>query len=60
MSSFSPGADQIEARERLQSLVEDALAKLEAGVLPDSIEREKIDFKEEARTTRARWHSQRG
>jgi ATP-dependent DNA helicase RecG len=46
--SFSPGADQIEARERLEALVEGALAKLAAGALPDGIEREQIDFKEEA------------
>jgi ATP-dependent DNA helicase RecG len=48
MSSFSPGADQIEARERLETLVDGALAKLGAGTLPDGIEREQIDFKEEA------------
>lgn len=48
MSSFSPGADQVEARERLEVLVDAALAKLGAGVLPDAIEREQIDFKEEA------------
>ena len=48
MSSFSPGADQVEARERLEVLVDGALAKLGAGVLPDAIEREQIDFKEEA------------
>lgn len=48
MSSFSPGADQIEARELLEALVEGALAKLASGMLPDAIEREKIDFKEEA------------
>ena len=48
MSSLSPGADQIEARARLAALVESALAKLEAGALPDAIEREQIDFKEEA------------
>ena len=35
MPSFSPGADQIEARERLEALVEGALAKLAAGALPD-------------------------
>ncbi|MGH3252453.1 MAG: DUF5635 domain-containing protein [Trebonia sp.] len=48
VSSFSPGADQVEARARLEALVEGALAKLAAGVLPDAIEREQIDFKEEA------------
>lgn len=48
MSSFSPGADQIESRERLETLVEDALAKLEAGALPGGVEREHLDFKEEA------------
>ena len=48
MSSFSPGADQVEARERLEVLVDGALVKLGAGVLPDAIEREQIDFKEEA------------
>lgn len=48
MSSFSPGADQIEARERLETLVDDVLAKLGAGVLPGGIEREQLDFKEEA------------
>lgn len=48
MSSFSPGADQIEARERLEALVDGALAKLGVGALPDGIEREQIDFKEEA------------
>jgi ATP-dependent DNA helicase RecG len=48
VSSFSPGADQIEARARLEELVEGALAKLAAGALPDAIEREQIDFKEEA------------
>lgn len=45
---FSPGADQIEARERLEALVDGALAKLAAGAPPDDIEREQIDFKEEA------------
>jgi ATP-dependent DNA helicase RecG len=48
VSSFSPGADQIEARERLEALVDGALAKLAAGLRPDDIEREQIDFKEEA------------
>jgi ATP-dependent DNA helicase RecG len=48
MPSFSPGADQVESRERLEALVEGALAKLGAGGLPDGIEREHIDFKEEA------------
>ena len=48
MSSFSPGADPVEARKRLEALVDAALAKLGAGVLPDAIEREQIDFKEEA------------
>jgi len=48
VSSFSPGADQVEARERLEVLVDGALAKLGAGVLPDTVEREQIDFKEEA------------
>jgi ATP-dependent DNA helicase RecG len=48
VSSFSPGADQIEARARLEAHVEGALAKLAAGLLPDAIEREQIDFKEEA------------
>jgi ATP-dependent DNA helicase RecG len=48
VSSSSPGADQIEARARLEALVESALAKLAAGALPDAIEREQIDFKEEA------------
>jgi ATP-dependent DNA helicase RecG len=48
VSSFSPGADQIEARERLEILVDGALAKLGAGALPDGVEREQIDFKEEA------------
>ena len=48
MSSFSLGADQIEARARLEALVHGALAKLAAGMLPDAIEREQIDFKEEA------------
>lgn len=48
MSSFSPGADQVEARERLEVLVDGALAKLGGGMLPDAIEREQIDFKEEA------------
>jgi ATP-dependent DNA helicase RecG len=47
--SFSPGADQVEARERLAVLVDGALAKLGAGVLPDAIEWEQIDFKEAAR-----------
>jgi ATP-dependent DNA helicase RecG len=46
--SFSPGADQVEARERLEVLVDGALAKLGGGMLPDAIEREQIDFKEEA------------
>jgi len=32
----------------LKALVEGALAKLASGLLPDAIEREKIDFKEEA------------
>lgn len=48
MSSFSPGADQIEIRERLETLVESALAELWAGALPGGVEREQIDFKEEA------------
>lgn len=48
MSSFSPGTDQIEARARLETLVGGALAKLAAGALPNAIEREQIDFKEEA------------
>jgi ATP-dependent DNA helicase RecG len=48
MPSFSPGADQIEARETLRTFVEDALAKLASGAVPDAIEREKVDFKEEA------------
>ncbi|MFI7577591.1 DUF5635 domain-containing protein [Micromonospora sp. NPDC049497] len=48
MSSFSPGADLIEARERLRILVEGVLAKLAAGVLPSDAEREKVDCKEEA------------
>ena len=48
MSSFSPGADQIEARELLEAVVEGTLAKLASGLLPDAIEREKVDFKEEA------------
>lgn len=48
MSSFSPGADQIEARARLEALAQGALAKLAAGMVPDAIEREQIDFKEEA------------
>jgi ATP-dependent DNA helicase RecG len=48
VSSFSPGAEQIEARERLEALVDGALANLGAGAAPDDIEREQIDFKEEA------------
>jgi ATP-dependent DNA helicase RecG len=48
VSSFSPGADQVEAREKLEVLVDGALAKLGGGMLPDAIEREQIDFKEEA------------
>ena len=48
MSSFSPGHDQVEAREMLEALVDGALARLAAGALPDSIEREQVDFKEEA------------
>jgi ATP-dependent DNA helicase RecG len=48
VSSFSPGADQVEARERLEVLVDGALAKLGGSMLPDAIEREQIDFKEEA------------
>jgi ATP-dependent DNA helicase RecG len=48
VSSFSPGHDQVEARERLEAIVHGALAKLAAGALPDSIEREQVDFKEEA------------
>jgi ATP-dependent DNA helicase RecG len=46
--SFSPGAEQIEARERLEARVDGALANLGAGAAPDDIEREQIDFKEEA------------
>ncbi len=48
MLPFSPGADQIEAREQLEALVNGALAKLAAGALPDVVERERVDFKEEA------------
>ncbi|MGH3275561.1 MAG: ATP-binding protein, partial [Streptosporangiaceae bacterium] len=48
MSPFSPGAEGIAARERLGTLVDGALARLAAGALPGGIEREQIDFKEEA------------
>lgn len=48
MSSFSPGADQVEARANLEALVDAALGRLAVGELPDDVEREHVDFKEEA------------
>jgi len=48
MSSFSPGADQVEARANLQAVVDAALGRLAAGARPDDFEREHVDFKEEA------------
>ena len=48
MSSFSPGADQVEARAILEAHVNTALGRLAVGELPDDVEREHVDFKEEA------------
>ncbi|MFG2048642.1 DUF5635 domain-containing protein [Micromonospora sp. NPDC048935] len=48
MLPFSPGADLVEARDRLRVLVDGVLTKLAEGVLPTEVERERIDCKEEA------------
>lgn len=48
MPSFSPGADQVEARANLRVLVDVALDQLAVGELPGVVEREHVDFKEEA------------
>lgn len=58
MPSFTPGADQVEARERLRVLVDGALAKLEAGLLPDAVEREEDRLQGRRRPTRAWRHTQ--
>lgn len=48
MLPFSPESDLVEARAQLKGEVERALSALERGSLPDDLERQRIDFKEEA------------
>ncbi|MFE9954793.1 DUF5635 domain-containing protein [Micromonospora sp. NPDC005299] len=48
MVQFTPGADLVEARERLRAVVHDVVEKLRSGILPSAAECEKVDCKEEA------------
>lgn len=48
MPPFTPHADLLDARARLQAEVDALLAALERGVLPSDAEREHVDCKEEA------------
>lgn len=45
---FQPEADLVDARARSRRAVSDVLAKLAAGNLPDDVELERVDLKEEA------------
>lgn len=46
--SFQPGADLVSAMEELRTVVARSLSRLGAGELPDSVERQRIDLKEES------------
>ena len=46
--SFQPGTELLADRARTHEAVQDCLAALRAGVLPDDVERQRVDFKEEA------------
>ncbi len=48
MSTFPPIADLVEARAQLRQAVDEVLRQLRNGTLPDAVERERIDLKEEA------------
>lgn len=48
MLPFSPESDLVEARAELRAEVDRALSALEQGQLPDEVERQRIDLKEEA------------
>lgn len=48
MLPFAPHSELIRARGALEREVDTALAALQRGVLPDAVEREHVDFKEEA------------
>ncbi|ACZ32061.1 putative transcriptional regulator [Xylanimonas cellulosilytica DSM 15894] len=46
--SFQPGTELLADRARTREAVQGCLETLRAGVLPDDIERQRVDFKEEA------------
>lgn len=45
---FEPGTELMTDRARSREAVEACLESLKVGVLPDSAERQRVDFKEEA------------
>ncbi len=47
-SSFQPGTELLADRARTREAVQACLATLRSGVLPDDVERQRVDFKEEA------------
>ena len=47
-SSFQPGTELLADRARTREAVQSCLATLRSGVLPDDVERQRVDFKEEA------------
>ncbi|MFC7574875.1 helix-turn-helix domain-containing protein [Klenkia terrae] len=48
MLPFSPQSDLLEARASLRAEVDECLDKLAAGALPELVERQRVDLKEEA------------
>ena len=45
---FHPESDLVDARANIRQAVDLVLSKLQAGILPDDVELEHVDIKEEA------------
>ena len=54
MLPFQPESDLVDARARTRRMVDRVLAKLQAGTMPDAVELEHVDIKEEAGRVKSR------